>query len=270
MNFHRSSRKGFTLIELLVVIAIIAILAAMLLPALARAKERANRISCVNNLKQMSLASQLYAEDDSQGRLTGTLKTSPFQQQADDDLNWLYGFGGNFPNYITAAKVFTCPSTKNKVDTALWGYVNYPAGSTQLIRLLTDLSTSAPTKESTTGGHSYEVFGCWHNDGSSAKDGVPYERKTLKTVLSHENSDANGGGRPGPSGIFILIDKMEPHSPTWTYENSPNQFDGHGRDGGNAAFADGHAAWMNAKKWRSALIISEDYSQNFLNTLPPP
>src|SRR4051794_30180796 len=63
MHFRRQSNTGFTLIEILVVIAIIALLVALLLPALGNSKIEAQKIACINNIKQLSLAWQLYADD---------------------------------------------------------------------------------------------------------------------------------------------------------------------------------------------------------------
>jgi prepilin-type N-terminal cleavage/methylation domain-containing protein/prepilin-type processing-associated H-X9-DG protein len=83
---RQAARRGFTLIELLVVIAIIAILAAMLLPALGKAKLRAHGVYCMNNGKQLSVAWKLYADDDNDRLLAAQNNVPGFGR-----TNWLKG-----------------------------------------------------------------------------------------------------------------------------------------------------------------------------------
>jgi prepilin-type N-terminal cleavage/methylation domain-containing protein/prepilin-type processing-associated H-X9-DG protein len=110
-NSSHSSKGAFTLIELLVVIAIIAILAAMLIPALTKAKQKAQGVSCLNNTKQLTLAWRLYSEDANDVLLTCQTITPPPPILA-GRTNWVNGnldFTGAAGNWDPTVYIYTSP-----------------------------------------------------------------------------------------------------------------------------------------------------------------
>jgi prepilin-type N-terminal cleavage/methylation domain-containing protein/prepilin-type processing-associated H-X9-DG protein len=143
-----TGRSGFTLIELLVVIAIIAILAAMLLPALGKAKVKAQGIACINNLKQLQLGWTLYSgdNDDKVCQTGGSqyLVPTPNDPRAQPGAiwaNWVLGLAKNSNadfirkgllwDYITKLEVYKCPGDKdpnNKRSMSMNAWMN-PIGT---------------------------------------------------------------------------------------------------------------------------------------------
>ena len=107
-----SRRKGFTLIELLVVIAIIAILAAILFPVFAKAREKARQTACLNNLKQLSLAVIMYSNDWDEN---APGSSHPFAIYANDlwPANKFVLLQAMIESYVRAKSMFACPSAPN-------------------------------------------------------------------------------------------------------------------------------------------------------------
>ena len=206
-------RNPFTLLELLVVIALIAILAAMLLPALSKARDKARAISCTSNLKQLGIYMNMYATDQNdvipqvdsnlasaQGKWQDCLATFDASKPLAD---WLHMPSGKL------RPLFRCPAGPDKFTTST-DYHGYGANATGFTSL-------------------------YGNDGVKLRTLSGF--KEPSSLFAFGDCSRQGNANSWPKGRVTKFTDIVTGTGTWRHNN-----------GANLCFADGHVAFMNKKQ----------------------